>query len=176
MNEVERRNELFADAMSNLMNDKLGISIDLLNELIDLDSGDKLAVLARGSVYLKMSDTKNAIDDFNRAIEIDSNHPKAYHLRGLAHEMAGDDDEALKDFNRAIDIDSEYGAAFYSRASLLTKMGQEDSALEDMKMVNHLSNLNIESFANENNVWRSRQLQVEEAVRCTVKLAVLDPT
>jgi tetratricopeptide (TPR) repeat protein len=143
------------------MKDKLGISIDLLDEIIHADSDDRLAVLARGSVYLKMGNTKNAIDDFSRALEIDSKHPKAFHLRGLAYEMAGEDDEALKDFNRAIDIDSEYGAAFYSRATLLTKMGQEDSALEDMKMVNHLSNLNIESFANENNVWRSRQLQTE---------------
>jgi tetratricopeptide (TPR) repeat protein len=164
MKNTDRKKDLFASAMSNLMKDKHGVSIDLLNELIDADSDDKLAFLARGSVYLKMSDTKNAIDDFNRALEIDSKHPKAYHLRGLAYEMAGDNDEALLDFNRAIDIDAEYGAAFYSRASLLTKMGQEDSALEDMKMVNHLSNLNIESFANENNVWRSRQLQVEEAM------------
>ena len=68
---------------------------------------------------------------------------------------------ALRDFNQAIEIDSEYGAAFFSRATLLTKMGQEDLALEDMKMVNHLSNLNIESFANENNIWRSRHLQME---------------
>jgi len=30
-----------------------------------------------------------------------------------------------------------------------------------MKMVNHLSNLNIESFTNENNLWRSRHLQME---------------
>jgi tetratricopeptide (TPR) repeat protein len=142
------------------MKDKLDVSIDLLNELIDADSDDKLAFLDRGSVYLKMSDTKNAINDFSRALEIDFKHPKAYHLVGLAHEMAGDNDEALSDFNRAIDIDTEYGAAFYGRASLLTKMGQEDSALKDMKMVNHLSNLNIESFANENNVWRSRQLQI----------------
>ena len=155
---------MFASAMSNLMKDKLGVSIDLLTELIEADSDDKLAFLARGSVYLKMNDTKHAIDDFSRALEIDANHPKAYHLRGLAHELAGDNDEALLDFNKAIDIDAEYGAAFYSRASLLTKMGQEDSALEDMKMVSHLSNLNIESFANENNVWRSRQLQVEEAM------------
>ena len=65
------------------------------------------------------------------------------------------------DFNKAIDIDGEYGAAFYSRASLLTKMGQEESALEDMKMVNQLTNLNLEIIANENNVWRSRQLQLE---------------
>jgi tetratricopeptide (TPR) repeat protein len=164
MKNSDRKNDLFASAMSNLMKDKLGVSIDILNELIDADSDDKLAFLARGSVYLKMSDTKNAIDDFSRALEIDANHPKAYHLRGLAHEMAGDNDEALLDFNRAIDIDSEYGAAFYSRASILTKMGQEDSALEDMKMVNQLSNLNIENFANENNIWHSRQLQVEDAM------------
>jgi len=164
MKDTDKKNDLFTSAMSNLMKDKLDVSIDLLNELIDADSDDKLAFLARGSVYLKMSDTKNAINDFSRALKIDSKHPKAYHLRGLAHEMAGDNDEALSDFNRAIDIDTEYGAAFYSRASLLTKMGQEDSALEDMKMVNHLSNLNIESSANENNVWRSRQLQLEEAM------------
>ena len=168
MENNDQKNELFTSAMSNLMKDKLGVSIDLLNELIDLDSEDKLAFLARGSVYLKMSDTRNAIDDFNRVIEIDANHPKAYHLRGLANEIAGDDDEALSDFNKAIDIDAEYGAAFFSRASLLTKMGQEDSALEDMKMVNHLSNINIESFANENNVWRSRQLQLEEAMESEI--------
>ena len=164
MKKTERKNELFASAMSNLMKDKFDVSIDILDELIDVDSGDKLSYLARGSVYLKMSDTKNAIDDFSRVLKIDSKHPKAFHLRGLAREMAGDNDEALTDFNQAIDLDPEYGAAFYSRATLLTKMGQDESALEDMKMVNHLSNLNIESFANENNVWRSRQLQLEEAM------------
>ncbi len=164
MQNDERKNELFTNAMSNLMNDKLAMSIDLLDELIKMDTDNKLAYLARGSVYLKMSESKKAIDDFNRAIQIDANHPKAYHLRGLAHEMVGDHDEALSDFNRAIEIDGEYGAAFYSRATLLTKMGKQESALEDMQMVNHLSNLNIENFANENNVWRSRQLQLEEAI------------
>ena len=94
MKNSDRKNDLFTNAMSNLMNDKLAVSIDLLNELIDADSDDKLAFLARGSVYLKMSDTKNAIDDFNRALEIDSKHPKAYHLRGLANEMDGNNDEA----------------------------------------------------------------------------------
>ena len=161
MNKDDRKNELFANAMSNLTKNKLGISLDLLNEIIDTDSDDKLALLARGSVYLKMGNTENAIGDYSRTLEIDAKHPKAFHLRGLAREMAGDDDEALKDINKAIDIDAEYGAAYYSRATLLTKMGQEDSALEDMKMVSQLSNLNIESFANDNSVWRSRQLQTE---------------
>ena len=164
MNTNDRNKDLFASAMSNFMGDKLGISIDLLNEIIDTDPDDRLALLARGSVYLKMGNTENAIGDFSQTLQIDSSHPKAYHLRGLAREMAGDDDEALKDFSKAIKIDSEYGAAYYSRATLLTKMGREDSALEDMKMVSQLSNHNIESFANENNIWRSRQLQVEDAL------------
>ncbi len=164
MKNSDRQKELFTNAMSNLLKNKLSISIDLLNELINVDSDDKLALLARGSVYLKTGDTDKAVGDFTRAIEIDSKHPKAYHLRGLAREMAGDDDEALLDFNRAIEIDSEYGAAFFSRANLLTKMGQEDLALEDMKMVNQISNLNIESFADENNVWRSRHLQMENTM------------
>ena len=161
MDNTDRNKDLFASAMSNFMKDKLGISIDLLNEIIDTDPDDKLALLARGSVYLKMGNTENAIGDFSRTLQIDSSHPKAYHLRGLARELAGDDDEALKDLNKAIDIDSEYGAAYYSRATLLTKMGRDDSALEDMKRVSYLSNRNIESFANENNIWRSRHLQME---------------
>ena len=159
-----RKNQLFTNAMSNLMENKLGISIDLLNEILAADPDDRLALLARGSVYLKMNNPNSAVNDFNRAIEISPNHAKAYHLRGLALEMTGTDDQALEDFNKAIDIDPEYGAAYYSRATLLTKMGREDSALEDMKMVTQLSNLNIESFANENNVWRSRQMQVETAM------------
>ena len=67
-------------------------------------------------------------------------------------------------FNRAIEINPEYGAAYYSRATLLTKMGQEDQALGDIEMVQHLSNKNIEAFANDNNVWRSQQLRMESVL------------
>jgi Tfp pilus assembly protein PilF len=115
-----------------------------------------------------MENTDNAIVDFSNAIELHPNHPKAYHLRGLAREMAGENDQALADFDKAIDIDPEYGAAYYSRATLLTKIGREDDAIMDMQMVTHLTNLNIENFANENNTWRSRQLQLEEVLETEV--------
>ncbi len=159
-----RKNELFTNPMTNLMQKKFGVGMDLLKEILNADPDDRMALLARGSVYLKMSHAEDAIKDFSAALKIDPNHPKGYHLRGLAQEILGDDDAALKDFTKAIEIDSEYGAAYYSRATLLAKMGQEDPATEDMKMVTHLSNINIENFANENNVWRSRQLQVESAM------------
>ena len=161
MNKKDNRNELFAHAMSCLMKDDIGASIELLNKILDSDPADKLVLLARGSAHLKSGKTENAIGDFSRAIEVDSGYAKAYHLRGLARELAGDDEDALKDLGKAIEIDPEYGAAYYSRATLLTKMGQEDSATDDMKMVTHLTNVNIESFANESNVWRSRHMQME---------------
>jgi Tfp pilus assembly protein PilF len=161
MDNNDRKKELFSSAMKKMMNDKLGESIDLLDEVITHDPDDRLAFMARGTVYLKMGNGQNATLDFSRAIEINESHPKAYHLRGLARELAGDNDGALSDISKAIELDPEYGAAFYSRATLLTKMGREDAAAEDMKMVTHLTNRNLEEFANDNNIWRSRQMQLE---------------
>ncbi|MGD8336164.1 MAG: hypothetical protein PVJ29_03600 [Desulfobacterales bacterium] len=161
MNKNDNKKEMFAHAMSCLMKDNIGTSIELLDKILDSDPEDKLVLLARGSAHLKSGKAENAIGDFSRAIDVDSGYAKAYHLRGLARELAGDDNAALKDLGKAIEIDPEYGAAYFSRATLLTKMGQEDSATEDMKMVTHLTSVNLESFANENNVWHSRQMQME---------------
>jgi tetratricopeptide (TPR) repeat protein len=161
MNKIDTKKELFAHSMSSLMNNDIGTSIELLDKILVSDPTDKLVLLARGSAHLKSGKVENAIGDFSRAIDVDSNYAKAYHLRSLAREATGEDEDALKDLNKAIDIDPEYGAAYFSRATLLTKMGQEDSATEDMKMVTHLTSVNLETFANENNVWHSRHMQME---------------
>lgn len=161
MEDTERRIDLLTNAMSNLFEENLGMSIKLLNEILESEPEDKLALMARGSVYLKRGKTDRSIDDFSRVIDKDANYAKAYHLRGLAREMDGDNDEALHDFNKAIDIDAEYGAAYYSRATLFTKMGQNDSAAEDMQTIAHLTNYNIEQYANESNVWRTQHMRVE---------------
>jgi hypothetical protein len=46
-------------------------------------------------------------------------------------------------------------------SDLHTKLGDADRAAADMKMVTHLTEVNIEIFANENNIWRSQQLRIE---------------
>ncbi|MDZ7582753.1 MAG: tetratricopeptide repeat protein [Deltaproteobacteria bacterium] len=161
MNTDFNRDTYFAQAMSHFMNNNLGDSIHLLDEIVSEVPTDKMAYLTRGSAHLKLGQAEGAIEDFSRAIEIDAGYAKAHHMRGLAFEAAGDDSGALEDFNKAIEINPEYGAAYYSRAALLTKMGQEDAAAEDIQTVTHLTNVNIEQFANDNNVWRSRQMQLE---------------
>jgi hypothetical protein len=39
---------------------------------------------------------------------------------------------------------------------------KEARATEDIEMVTHLTNVNIETFARENNIWRSQHLKLEE--------------
>jgi hypothetical protein len=43
-------------------------------------------------------------------------------------------------------------------------MGNEDLAVEDIMMIQHLTNLNVETFANDNNIWRSQQMRLESTL------------
>jgi Tfp pilus assembly protein PilF len=54
----ERNKRLFNHAMSYYSEEKLGMSIDLLDEILSSDPDDKLALLTRGSIYVKMGNSK----------------------------------------------------------------------------------------------------------------------
>jgi tetratricopeptide (TPR) repeat protein len=152
----------FDNGRYELLNGNFEESISFFSEALRWDQDHKLAWVSRGSAFLKLDNFSDAIKDFDRAIDLDPDYARAYHLRGMAKESAGDNESALNDFSRAIDIDPEYGAAYYSRATLLTKLNEEEKAMGDIEMVHRLTNRNIEIFANENNVWRSQHLKLEE--------------
>jgi tetratricopeptide (TPR) repeat protein len=162
MTENNKAQNHFQNAMAEFVGQNYENSIEELTRAIELAPDYKLAYLSRGSAFLKLNRLDEARKDFDRLLELDSKHARAYHLRGLVHEKVGDNEAALKDFNTAVELDPEYGAAYYSRATLHSKMGNADLATEDIEMVTHLTNVNLESFANENNIWRSNQMRLEE--------------
>lgn len=154
----------FTEAMAEFVGNRFESSIAILGEIIEQDPAHKLALTARGSAHLKRNDPAAAVSDFTRAIEIDPGYARAYHLRGLARESLGEDESAVEDFGRAVSLDPGYGAAYYSRAALAAKLGREDQAAEDMETVAHLTGAAMAAFANENNIWRSEHLRVEDAM------------
>ena len=162
MSEKDKAKQYFQSAMEAFVGQEFENSIDGFTRALEIDPEFKLAILSRGSAYFKLDRLDEARGDFDRVVEIDPENARAYHLRGLVHDRAGDQSSALDDFSKAIDLDPNYGAAYYSRATLYAKMGSEDLAAEDIQMATHLTEVNIETFANENNVWRSQQLRVEE--------------
>ena len=161
MNSDTDANNSYIDGMFALLKDDFKQSIKHLTQAIDSDPDHTLAYMSRGSAYFRSDQLDKAIADFDRAIQLKPGLARSYHLRGLAKERQGNDSEAMVDFEKAIELDPEYGAAYYSRATLHTKMGNENLAVDDIKMVEYLTNKNIETFANENNVWRSQQMRLE---------------
>ena len=65
----KRNKELFESAMIKMVNDKLGESIDLLDEVITDDPDDRLAFMARGTVYLKMGNPQEAYVYYKRSLK-----------------------------------------------------------------------------------------------------------
>lgn len=152
---------LFKEAISEYIDGNYTKSIDYLQAVLQTDPQHRLAGLTLGSAWLKLGRSEKALDQFDALIKSDPDHARAYHLRGFAHQNLGDSQAALRDFSKAIEIDAEYGAAYHSRATLLGELGETDQAAADIEVIAHLTQRNLESFSNENNVWRSHQLYVE---------------
>ena len=156
--------ELFSEGMSEFVNNHLDESVRLLTTAIERDPEFKLALIGRGSAYLKLERLKEAHADFSRAVEIDDQYARAFHLRGLVREKLGQDAAAIEDFDRAVALDPDYGAAYYSRGALHAKMSNEDAAIADMQMATHLGSVNLEKYMNTANVWQNQHMRVEEAI------------
>ena len=161
MSDNNMAKEIFEEGMADFVSHNYGRSIDLLSQAIELDPRFTLALKSRGAAYLKLDQVQEAIADMNTVIAIAPDNARAFHMRGLAHDKSGKFNKALDDFNQALELNPDYGAVYYSRANLHTKMGHTDEAADDIRMVTHLSEVNIETFANESNVWRTQQLRLE---------------
>ena len=161
MSDNNNTQKIFEEGMAEFLNHNYRASIEHLSQVIELDPAFTLAFKSRGAAYLRQGDTEEAIADFNAVIGMDPSNARAYHLRGLAYEKTGQHDKALRDFDRALELKSDYGAVYYSRASLNSKMGRTKQATDDIRMATHLTEVNIETFSNANNVWRSQQLRLE---------------
>ena len=161
MSNVKKAKQKFDEAMTDFVGQNYAKSINLFSEAIASDPEFKLAIKSRGAAHLRLGNVQDALADFNRVLDLDPDNARAFHLRGLAHEKAGDYKQAIADLDKAIEIDPEYGVAYHSRANLYSKVGKTDQAAEDIEMVTHLAEVNIETFANDNNVWRSRHLHLE---------------
>ena len=151
----------FDEAMVDFTDHNYGKSIVLFSEAIEIDPEFELALKSRGAAYLRLGNFEAALTDFNRVLELAPDNARAFHLRGLAYEKSGDFKKALLDLTKAIALNPEYGAAYYSRANLHSKMGNTDLATEDIEMMTHMTEVNIETVANENNIWRSKHLNLE---------------
>lgn len=137
-------------------------SISLFTKALLDEPANKVSLASRGSAFLRLNQLENAASDFSQVIDLHPDYARAYHLRGLVRVRQGNDQGALNDFNRAIDLDAGYGAAYASRAMVHQTLGHDNKADDDMAMVASLAQVNLETAANENNIWQTHHMRVED--------------
>jgi len=89
---------------------------------------------ARGDIYFKFKDLKNALKDFSNAIKYGKCKKEMgiyYNLRGVCYHEMKQYERALRDYDNA--VKSMYGnhVAWNNRAALLVDMQQYDDAIEN---------------------------------------------
>jgi len=152
----------FSAGMHAFLNNQYEDSTASFSRVLGKDPHHRLALVSRGAAYLQLMKLQEARDDFDRAIAIDDQSAKPFHLRGLVHDRQGHHREALDDFSQAIARDPEYGAAYYSRSAVYSRLGEHAKAQEDIEAFTLLSEKNVAEYAEDNNVWRSHHLTLED--------------
>lgn len=74
------------------------------------------AYIARGSLYLELDDTTNAMTDFTTAHTLDPTSAIPFNYHGVALAMSGNLTGAMTDFTRAVEIMPNYAEAYCNRA------------------------------------------------------------
>lgn len=153
--------DMFIDGAYSFASGEFEKSVSSFSMAVEYDPELVVAYLSRGVAYAKMGKIDEALSDFEKAIEVDPRHYRAYHLRGLAHLHMGDREEAVHDFDRAIELNPQYAIAYYSRGTTHSELGNAERAGKDMQMAARLGEANLQRFADEHNIWRTKYDKVE---------------
>ena len=89
---------------------------DHFSSLIDKNSKDATALLARGNIRFENGDQDGAIADLDQCLGIAANS-EALTIRGFAWKRKGDKERAMADFNQAIKLDPQNALAWTASRS-----------------------------------------------------------
>jgi Flp pilus assembly protein TadD len=131
-------------------------SVRFFSDAIAKDPRIHLAYISRGAAYVKLDRLQDAQKDFEKAVELVPGDAKSHHFLGLAHLQRGDRESARREFDRAIELDPGYGVAYFSRGTTRSEMGDVDGGGKDMAFAARLGEANLQAFADDHNIWRTR--------------------
>lgn len=96
-------------------------------------TNDRRAALLndRGVAYMRLGQSKRAIEDFNAAVKLLPEYAAIYNNRGNLLLSLGLLKEARKDFDRALVLAPGYAAAYNNRAGVLSRQGEWSKSVRD---------------------------------------------
>jgi tetratricopeptide (TPR) repeat protein len=123
-------------------------SFTLLTRALKVTSGNYIAHLNLGNVFIKEKKTDEAIRQYKEAIEIYNNYPDAHYGLGIALGLQEKYDEAIKEYYTVLRLDKNYWKAGFHLANALAKIGQLDEAISCYEKVVQLHPNDVEVYNN----------------------------
>lgn len=126
------------------------------------DGTDGEVYYQRGLIYLKMRQSRLAIQDFSTALRLVPDSANALYARALAYQNEDNLERSLEDLNAAIKLKADFAAAYNARAFIYDENGHFDEAINDYKNAIAL-NPNFDQAYYNLGIIYEKQKQYEEA-------------
>jgi tetratricopeptide (TPR) repeat protein len=123
-------------------------SFTLLTRALNVTSGNYIAHLNLGNVYIKEKKTDEAIRQYKEAIEIYNNYADAHYNLGIALGLQGKHDEAIKEYYTVLRLKEDYWKARFHLADALAKTGRLDEAISHYQKIVQLHLYDAEVYNN----------------------------
>jgi len=88
--------------------------VECFSKAIELNPHSDDAFTARGTTFIEIKDSKQAINDFEQAIQINPQNARAFNNRGVIYFDKYKFKLAISDFSRAIEINPDFTSAWYN--------------------------------------------------------------
>ena len=118
-NKVLLPNEIFDLAVKNHQKNKLKISENLYNKVLEINPNDTSVNYNLGKLYTEIKEYQKAISCYEKTVKINPNYINAYYNLGLLFKLLGKFQKAIECFEKVIEIDPNNVQAYNNCAVLL---------------------------------------------------------
>ena len=147
-NNLDKIRQLAIEADRYLKDQNYEEEIKCYDELIKLDSENKIAYLNRGVAHNELGNNDRAIIDYTKAIDLDPKYKEAYNNRGVSYHELKKYKEAIIDYTNAITLNPKYTDACNNRAYSYSDLKEYNEAIIDFDKVIELDPTHIEAHNN----------------------------
>ena len=119
-------------ARSAIQRGEYPLALQMLSNVIRLNSNDRRAYHLRSSTYERLGDFESATQDYSKLIELDPQLLSPYRDRAAAYENLGDFESAVHDYTKLLEL-TNYSSSVYfaNRAEAFEGLGDFEKAVED---------------------------------------------
>ncbi|HEX5000961.1 MAG TPA: cytochrome c3 family protein [Bacteroidia bacterium] len=122
-------------------------ALRVLNEAINIDSGNERAYYNKALLQVETNDTKGAMNSFSKAVELRSENPRLYYNYGLLMQQLKEPDKAEKVLLEGITVDPLNGDLNYALALLYINQGKSELAAKPISVLQQYHSTNPAYFS-----------------------------